>query len=448
MPPRRSNRSSDLLPGETTVYEKGAVVLIAAIPMLAMAGYGSVDIWALIPLSILTIALLLLWAIDGLRAGEIRFNTSLMQVALIGLVVIGCIQLLPLGGGPSGGSWSSLSMDAFATRGFTVRLLLLLIYFAAALTYLNGKRRVQHIVTAVIIFGSAMAFAGILQKLTSPGAIYGLRPTPQAIPFGPFVNQHHFTAFMEMTVGLTLAMMLGSAVGRDRKALYLIALALMLIAASMTGSRGGMIGLIATAGFVLVAVYASERSSAERTRSGLKIALGAVAVLVITAFGVVYLSGADPLVRGIGLQSGQADVTSGRLHFWSVGLKIFLENPVIGAGFDAFGVAFTRFDTWNGYYRVEQAHNDYLQVLADGGILAFACVAAFLFLLGRRGIQVIRTSTSPARRSVAIGALAGCFGIAVHSIFDFPLRTPSNSYFFLLLAAFATVSLGDERERR
>ena len=116
-------------------------------------------------------------------------------------------------------------------------------------------------------------------------------------------------------------------------------------------------------------------------------------------------------------------------------MKIFLDNPLIGAGFDAFGVAFTRFDTWNGYFRVEQAHNDYLQILADGGILAFACVAAFIFLLFRRGLEVIRTSTNAGRRSVAIGALAGCFGILVHSFFDFPLRTAGNAYFFVLVIA-------------
>ena len=93
-----------------------------------------------------------------------------------------------------------------------------------------------------------------------------------------------------------------------------------------------------------------------------------LANVVIAAAGVLFLSGADPLVRGTGLRGGKGDVTSGRMHFWSVAWQIFLEHPIAGAGFDAFGVAFTRLDTWNGYFRVEQAHNDYLQMLADGKI--------------------------------------------------------------------------------
>jgi O-antigen ligase len=63
-------------------------------------------------------------------------------------------------------------------------------------------------------------------------------------------------------------------------------------------------------------------------------------------------------------------VTSGRSHFWGVAWQVFLANPIIGAGLDAFGVAYPKYDNWNGQFRVEQAHNDYLQILADAGILA------------------------------------------------------------------------------
>src|SRR5690606_17649608 len=118
--------------------------------------------------------------------------------------------------------------------------------------------------------------------------------------------------------------------------------------------------------------------------------------------------------------------SSGRLHFWSIAFKIFLANPVIGSGFDAFGVAFTRYDTWNGMFRVEQAHNDYLQILAEGGVLGLTCVLAFVVLLFQNGLANIARATG-FRRDAAIGAMAGCFGVLLHSFFDFPLRTPSNA---------------------
>ncbi|MDQ6788127.1 MAG: hypothetical protein M3033_15085, partial [Acidobacteriota bacterium] len=98
-------------------------------------------------------------------------------------------------------------------------------------------------------------------------------------------------------------------------------------------------------------------------------------------------------------------------------------------------------DTWNGTFRVEQAHNDYLQILSDAGILGFACVAAFIILLFKQSLRIIAKSSDNFRRNAAIGALAGCFGIMIHSLFDFPLRTPANGYFFLILAALSTATI-------
>jgi O-antigen ligase len=138
---------------------------------------------------------------------------------------------------------------------------------------------------------------------------------------------------------------------------------------------------------------------------------------------------------------GDADISTGRIQFWTIALQIFAAHPILGSGLDTYGVAYTFYDPQSGFFRVEQAHNDYLQTLSDGGILGFACVAAFVVLLFRNGIRTIKRSSDALGRSIALGSLAGCFGIAIHSFFDFPLRTPSNALFFLLLVVLATTTL-------
>jgi O-antigen ligase len=294
-----------------------------------------------------------------------------------------------------------------------------------------------------------MAFFGILQRLASPEGIYGWRPTPQAIPFASFVNQHHFAAFMEMTIGLTLALLVGRGTEKDKRLLLIIAIVLMGVAILLTGSRGGVLSLMGVLGFVLLTNLLRRRDGQEelpkekrraRFKRHLALAGGSLGLLVVLAGAVLLLGGDAPLTRGVGLAS-QSDVSSGRLHFWSVGLQIFTANPILGTGLDSFGTAFPLYDTWNGSFRVEQAHNDYLQILTDAGILGFICVAAFIFLLFKQGLQRIGGEHSHFRRSVAVGGLAGCFGILVHSFFDFPLRTSSNAFFFLLFAVFATASI-------
>src|SRR5690606_26154238 len=123
-------------------------------------------------------------------------------------------------------------------------------------------------------------------------------------------------------------------------------------------------------------------------------------------------------------------------------------NPVIGTGLDTFGMAFTEFDTRSGMYRVENAHNDYLQTLTDTGLLGFVCVISFLALLFRGALRSVSRLKEPFERAAAIAAMAGIFGIVIHSFFDFPLRTTSNGFFFLLLAALAVNIPARPRSRR
>jgi O-antigen ligase len=134
-----------------------------------------------------------------------------------------------------------------------------------------------------------------------------------------------------------------------------------------------------------------------------------------------------------------SDPTTGRAHFWSVTLDIIKAHPYLGTGLGAFGVIYTKYDTRNGLYRLEQAHNDYLQVLSDAGIIGALLAFSFVALLFWKAISRAH-SRDDFRRGVALAALSGCFAVLVHSFFDFTLHTTSNALLFLVLAALATLN--------
>lgn len=441
---------------EISRWNSAVFLLLCLIPALSVIGYGAVDAWAMSLLALAAASIVILWAADAWTSSDLRFGSSKVQIPIIGLILIGFLQLLPvwspgipaeLLGVPAVGT---PSMDPYATRFFLIRLIILFVFFAAALAYIDSRERIKKLVFIIIIFGGVMAFVAILLRLASPDAIYGLRPTPQAISFGSFVNQHHFAAFMEMTAGLTLSLLLGDAVKKDRKMLLGIAAALMGIAVVFSGSRGGLISLIAVIGIILPVQYLVKKDESRNevnSRSRLLMFGGAAAAVLIILGLTFFLGGGDSLIRAFGLMQNQSDVTSGRLHFWSIAWQIFLANPILGAGYDAFGVAFSRYDTWTGTFRIEQAHNDYLQILADAGIAGFGCVAAFIFLFFQKSLNVIRNSQNGFGRDAAIGALAGCAGIMIHSFFDFPLRTASNAFFFLLLVVIAVAGFDMNRRK-
>lgn len=423
------------------------LVVLLTCAFVSTIAYGAVDQWATGMLAIFGAVIVSLWSADASKSGRLTINLSPLYFPLTGLVLIGVVQMLPLGFGtvdngllPIPAS-SALTLEPYATRMLTIRLVVLLIFLAAAYTFIDSKKKIKYVAWAIILFGAAMAFFGILQRLSGAEAIYGLRKSPQAIPFGPFVNQHHFAALMEMTAGLALGILAGRGVSRELRIVLGLAAAVMGIGVIFTGSRGGFLSFAGVVVVTAVLSYLKSRNLRNNV-SGVRqmAAFGGAAALFIAVVATAFFLGAgEALFRGLG--PGAGDITSGRLHFWSVAWQIFLDHPLLGAGFDAFGAAFTRYDTWTGSYRIEQAHNDYLQTLADGGIAAFACILGFIYVMVRKSLNVIAESADEMRTSIAIGALAGYTGILIHSIFDFPLRTTSNSLFFLLVAVLASVSV-------
>ncbi|MFT3743925.1 MAG: O-antigen ligase family protein [Pyrinomonadaceae bacterium] len=437
----------------SSLPSKVVFFLLCLVPFFSTLLFGGVDNVTWIFISIAWALIVLFWIAETWKAGGLLLDTNSIQLPLAGFILIGLIQLLPLGGSVAGlavPASNALSLDPYSTRFFLIKLFVYLVYFGACLTFINNEKRLQKAVYFVIVFGSVMSLYGILQRLASPDGIYGLRETSGARPFGPFVNQHHFATFMQMTGGLTLAMLFGKKTRREVKMLLAAAVVVMGVATVSTGSRGGLLGFLATLIFVSLLNFLSGRWSGEsRSKAGMQrnfvIAAAGIALIVVI-FGVVLLIGGnDALLRSTGAALVDSDVTTGRLHFWPIALKIFLAHPILGAGFESFGVAFTQYDTLSGTFRVEQAHNEYLQTLADAGIAGFVCLLTFIGLLFRKGLKTIATSTG-FRNEAAIGALAGCLGVLVHSFFDFPLRTPSNAFFFLMLCAIATVSIASEEK--
>jgi O-antigen ligase len=271
-----------------------------------------------------------------------------------------------------------------------------------------------------------------------------MRELLQSTPFGPFINRHHFAGYMELALALPLALLFSGAVGKEKRLIYLFVAGLMGVALVMTNSRGGIISMIAEILFIVATMGVRRRRKKESSghkvgfrnaavRAGL--ALGLVVALFVS---VVSLGGEEALSRLVG-SVNREDPTTGRAHFWDVTLDIIKTHPFLGTGLGAFGVVYTGYDTRNGLFRLEQAHNDYLQVLSDGGIIGAALGLFFVISLFRTGFAR-RESRDRFRRGVATGALAGCFAVLIHSFFDFTLHTPSNALLFLILAALATMN--------
>jgi O-antigen ligase len=409
-----------------------AFLLICLIIVVTVLFYGTVHQPTISVFYMLTVGLVAVWAVDAAVSGKLAFSFSWLQIPLLAFGVYGLIQVVPLGSyvAPDGITAvpRTISLFPFATEVTAVHILVLFAFFAVILACLQSAGRLRRMAALITIFGFVYAFYAILQSVLSPTKIYGIYETGYAIPFGSFVNRHHFAAFMEMAAAVPLGLLFTGAVRRDKRLLYIVAVVLMGASLLLSGSRGGLVAMLCE--IILLVILTSGGKGGRNL--ALKIVLSILLVAAIVV-GAIFVGGDTSLTR-LAETASSRDITSSRTHIWGVTLNVISANLPFGAGIGAYAQAYTQHDTLSGMELVEQAHNDYLQILADAGLIGLIIGGAFLYLFFREGIRGSRRHNT-FRRGLAVGAFAGCTAILIHSLFDFVLHTTAISVMFLTLMA-------------
>lgn len=416
--------------------------------------YGAVHYAVIAVTYVAIVGMLALVAAGWFRTGAIRVSREPIQLVLFLAGLWGLVQVIPFGtlaesGGVSGIA-RTISLDPFATQVSAVHFLLLGLYLSVVLVAFDSASRLRKFAIFITIFGFAFAFFAILQSILSPTAIYGLLERPYAQPFGSFVSRNNFAAWMELAIAVPMGMLFSGAVAREKRLLYVTAVVLMGVSLVVSGSRGGLVVLLIEVAFLFLLTY-SFRSRSQVWLRALLIAGLLTAIVAGTAF-----VGGETSFTRLGNEQGEPVNSVSRLQMWGVTLKMIGDNMPFGVGLGAFGVAYTKYDVASGLERVEQAHNDFLQVISDAGIVGALLGLAFLVLLFRLARRALDTKNA-VRRGIAAGCLTGIFGALIHSIFDFGLHTTSIAILFLtLLGALAAsassysddIVLDEEPQRR
>ncbi len=437
-----------------TIWSRFIILMLCLAVVTTTLAFGTVHSWSLGVFQLSAAVVFVLWMMDAWRSRVLRVSKNFLQLPLLGFAALGLFQLLLTGETiPDAAGLTSIetarafTFDPNATRVVLLQLAALAVYFSAALAFIDSPRRLRLVARLVVMFGFALAVYGLMQHFVNPRTIFWVREPKQAEPFGPYINRHHFAGYMELVLAMPLGLLFAGAIERDRVPLYAFASAIMAIALVMTNSRGGMLSMVSEILFLALVAAAvrgrrrrGEEPEDKRTRVraiATRVGLG-FAMIVAVFVGVLYFGGDDALTRLLGTVDS-SDPTTGRTHFWSGTVEIIKDHPLTGAGLGAFSAAYPRYDTANGNYRLEQAHNDYLQILSDGGVVGFLLGLAFVVWLFVAAVKRMQTHDKM-RRGVALGALSGCAGVLVHSFFDFTLHTAANGLMFLLLAALATLN--------
>lgn len=304
------------------------------------------------------------------------------------------------------------------------------------------------IVRAIAFIGLAASIAAIVQRALRIDLLYGVwQPLDAgARPYGAFVNRNHMATWIIMACPLVFGYVLARAPRQHTPHLFsqrivnaathlgtiriwlVVAVCIMTLAVLLSASRSGLIGLITA--FAISTMLT-------RNRGTLAVRRWLILQFALLALVIMWFANYDVLLRRLEETMTRAQAGRGRTAIWRDTLRLIEDFPATGTGAGTFGKAINVYQTAEPGYAIGQAHNHYLQLMAEGGawlLLPVALASGLLLVLARRSLKQDLSSNYLLRA----GACAGIAGVLVQSVWETGLTLPANAMLFGVLAAIAT----------
>lgn len=456
---------------------------------------GTVQPWAYTTMEIVILFLLAAWFSKMIWRGQFKISKLPVFFPLSIFIVIVIFQMVPLPPkllstlspashkaykviGPERVAdrtppegmqtqWRPISVYVHQTKSGLLKFLAYMAVFFLVVNNLNSRRDVRFFLWTLAVSGFLFSLFALAQKFTWDGMIFWyFRPPPGMSVFGSYLNKNHFAGYIEMIIPLTIGLGLSGLSSRvfpsvsiqdqnlsegriesnpGRLYVLLFMSVLMGVALFLSLSRGGMISFLVSM-FMMVFLLRKKGRDGSWSKP-LYIAITLMLFLIATighdqvGGRIATLFHVDGLNREIV-----------RPRLWMEALRVLSEFPAFGVGLAAFGSVFFLYQAPGTRGVVDlYAHNDYLQLLSEtglvGGVLIFSAALLFFFHILSR-FRALRD-----RRMIPMvaGGIASCVAIAVHSFVDFNLYIPANALLLALILGLLVVTVnlrGGETSQR
>ncbi len=284
------------------------------------------------------------------------------------------------------------------------------------------------------LFCGALATEAVLQQFGANGYIYWFHNASYATPVGPFVYHNFYAGCMDLLMPIAVVFVVRKGRGGEPVwALWLrrgLVPALALISVVISQSRGGLLVMLIEAILGVVVFWPDLR----RRRGGrLGLMAGAAGLLAFSL-----LANWGPVNRRFAGWDSHDASTIERLAVDQSTLHIFRDHVWLGTGFGTFASIYPAYQTFDSGLMFQNAHNDFLQTLAETGTAGMICVLGFLGIWAWAFWRCwSRHEHHGPVRNTQLAAFVATAGFLVHSYGDFQFHAPGNALLFFILAAAA-----------
>jgi len=300
----------------------------------------------------------------------------------------------------------------------------------------RGRAQIRGLAHAFVFFGAFLSIVGLLQFV---GALPNAWWAHKNFISSMYVNHNHFAGLLVLVIPIAFGLILSE---RDRsKQVFLIFMSVLMgIAFVFALSRGAFLALGLAMAFMVAVLMRRRLVSSVAVPFMVFVALVICAVAI---FGTESIQERLDTVRLV--REGEELSFRFRWMTWLGALQMIRHFFWFGSGPGTFDSLFLLFRPEGGFsMRPVYAHNDYLHLLAECGIFAFASTAALVFVFFRKGYGILLKDDSRLRIGVGSGVLAGVLGALIHALFDFNFHIPAN-WLLLAVAAGLLFSMDEDR---
>lgn len=405
---RASRRQLARLKLLDTAVEIGLLALV----LVAILSFGAVRPSGIFGIRVGAVLLFLLWAARQIISEELQIPSAFLPLVIFGAWIAA--------------QWTfGITVYRYQTEQDWLTYAAYFFMMFAAATIAANPERLRRFLTALAVFGTLLAIFAMIQDVSGTKAIYWIfQPSDIAAQiYGPFVNRNHYAGLMELLAPLPFLLCLSQR--PERRLPLLGAGVLMVLSVFLSRSRGGMVALGAE--LIFIAVFLSRIRHRAKSFAAIGVIAAVLAVLIVWV-------GSDPVVHRLTdmKDANRVSIFKDTLHMWS-------SRPVLGYGSGTFDLVYPTFQSFVVDSVINHAHNDYLELLSETGLIGAGLIAWFLVLVYRKASKQLRQGAKTSD-SVLIAVLAGITGLLVHSLVDFNFHIPANAALFLVMAAIAVTA--------
>lgn len=426
------------------------VVIIAMIVLIPAIFYPRViDIFnpiKTLSFSLLVIVGLTLWGFNVLKKEEFKIISNPLNIPVLSFIISCILSVI----------WSNSPF--ISLKELPLFLAGPLLYFIIV-NNIYDERQINRIIGAVIIVGVLFGIYGILQY-NGIDFLFWIGNVERGKVFGLFGNAGYFAEYLILPLPIAISLFLVSK-NKTIKILLLIGILIMASTIALTFTRTPYLSLVISFIFMLLLFVISRGKILFKENKKIFIIILAAIVLIVSLFVIPTSLNEKGTVLStikerVSISQLGSEFTSGRrAAIWKYTIPMIKDHPLLGSGIGSFKYNSLRyqakfFDQGDNrviypYGVADKAHNEYLQLAAELGIIGLIIFIWLMFAYFYYGLKILKREKERYKQGVIIGLMGSVMAFLIDSIFWFPLHHSfTSSLFWLCLGLLVVMGLKED----